>query len=96
MPLISPGRLVIPKDDLTSQLETIFEKETFDEALFLQMLESFNASPETFYQRLTNILPKAFNIKNLFFLRITHKAGTEQFYLNKEFHLSHQHSPTSQ
>ncbi|MCC8360508.1 helix-turn-helix domain-containing protein [Salinimicrobium sediminilitoris] len=87
------GALVIPKDDLTSQLETIFEKETFDEALFLQMLEGFNASPETFYQRLTNILPKAFNIKNLFFLRFTHKAGTEQFYLNKELHLSHQHSP---
>ena len=87
------GALVIPKDELTLQLENVFEKETFDKALFLQMLQSFNASPESFYQRLTNILPKAFNIKNLFFLRITHKAGTEKFYLNKELHLTHQHSP---
>ena len=87
------GALVIPKDELISQLETVFEKETFDKALFLKMLKAFNASPESFYQRLTNILPKAFNIKNLFFLRITHTAGTEKFYLNKELHLSHQHSP---
>ena len=87
------GALVIPKDELTSRLETLFEKETFDKALFLKMLKAFNASPESFYQRLTNILPKDFNIKNLFFLRITHKAGTNKFYLNKELHLSHQHSP---
>jgi len=87
------GALVIPKDELTLQLETIFEKETFDQALFLEMLNAFNASPESFYQRLTNILPKSFNIKNLFFLRITHEAGTEKYYLNKELHLSHQHSP---
>jgi len=87
------GALVIPKDELTLQLETVFEKETFDKALFLQILRAFNTSPESFYQRLTNILPKAFNIKNLFFLRITHKADSEKFYLNKELHLSHQHSP---
>jgi hypothetical protein len=29
----------------------------------------------------------------LFFLRFTHKAGSHQFYLKKELHLSHQHSP---
>ncbi|MGI0108197.1 helix-turn-helix domain-containing protein [Salinimicrobium sp. WS361] len=87
------GALIIPKDNLTSQLESFFEKKIFDEAHFLQMLEAFNASPESFYQRLTNILPKAFNIKNLFFLRFTHKQGTEKFILNKELHLTHHHSP---
>lgn len=87
------GALVVPKDPLISHLESVFEKEKFDENLFFQAMNAFNASPETFYQRLTNILPKAFNIKNLFFLRITHKSGTNKFYLNKELHLSHQHSP---
>lgn len=87
------GALIIPKDELTLQLETVFEKETFDEALFLQILRAFNASPESFYQRLTNILPKEFNIKNLFFLRFTYKAASKKYYLKKELHLSHQHSP---
>ncbi|GAA4318376.1 hypothetical protein GCM10023115_44250 [Pontixanthobacter gangjinensis] len=87
------GALVIPKEELTLKLEQLFEKETFDAELFTKMLNGFNASPETFYQRLTNILPKAFNIKNLFFLRITHRANSGKYYLNKELHLTHHHSP---
>ncbi|TQI70001.1 hypothetical protein JM79_0898 [Gramella sp. Hel_I_59] len=87
------GALVIPKDELTIQLENLFQKENFDHIHFLNMMHNFNASPETFYQRLTNILPKEFNIKNLFFLRITHKADSGKFYLNKELHLTHHHSP---
>ncbi|MCB7479822.1 helix-turn-helix domain-containing protein [Christiangramia sediminis] len=87
------GALIIPKEKLTLQLESLFEKEIFDKALFLKMLLDYNASPETFYQRLTNILPREFNLKNLFFLRITHKAGSGKYYLNKELHLTHHHSP---
>jgi len=87
------GALVIPKDELTIQLENLFQKENFDHVHFLNMMHNFNASPETFYQRLTNILPKEFNIKNLFFLRITHKADSGKYYLNKELHLTHHHSP---
>jgi len=87
------GALIIPKDALTLNLESIFEKDTFDEALFMKTLEGFNASPESFYQRLTNILPKEFNIQNLFFLRFTHKAESERFHLKKELHLSHHQSP---
>ena len=74
-------------------LTKIFKKETFDTSLFLEAIDAFNASPESFYQRLTNILPKAFNIQNLFFLRFTHKAASNKFHLKKELHLSHQHSP---
>ena len=87
------GALIIPKDELTLQLEAIFEKDTFDEALFMKTLAGFNASPESLYQRLTNILPKEFNIQNLFFLRFTHKSESEKFYLKKELHLSHHQSP---
>ena len=89
------GALIIPKDELTLQLENVFNKDTFDEALFIKTLEGFNASPESFYQRLTNILPKSFNIQNLFFLRLTHKSESERFHLTKELHLSHHHTPRS-
>ena len=87
------GALILPKASITEQLTTLFEKETFDEHLFLEILNSYNASPESFYQRLTNVLPKEFNIQDLFFLRFTHRAGSERFHLKKELHLSHQHSP---
>lgn len=87
------GALIIPNDQIKAKLTKIFKKETFDTSLFLEAIDAFNASPESFYQRLTNILPKAFNIQNLFFLRFTHKAASNKFHLKKELHLSHQHSP---
>ncbi|TXD84807.1 helix-turn-helix domain-containing protein [Subsaximicrobium wynnwilliamsii] len=87
------GALIIPTVQIKEQLNDIFKKETFDRSLFLKAIETFNASPESFYQRLTNILPQAFNIQNLFFLRFTHKANSDKFHLKKELHLSHQHSP---
>lgn len=87
------GALVIPHAKIKEQLDEVFEKETFDAGLFLKTIKTFNASPESFYQRLTNILPKAYNIQNLFFLRFAHKAESDKFQLKKELHLSHQHSP---
>jgi transcriptional regulator with XRE-family HTH domain len=87
------GALIIPSDKIKTRLQEIFDKDTFDSSLLLGALKAFNASPESFYQRLTNILPKNYNIENLFFLRFTHKAESNSYYLKKELHLSHQHSP---
>jgi predicted transcriptional regulator/DNA-binding XRE family transcriptional regulator len=87
------GALVIPQAKIKEQLNEVFEKKTFNTSLFLNAIETFNASPESFYQRLTNILPKAFHIQNLFFLRFTHKADSGIFHLKKELHLTHQHAP---
>jgi predicted transcriptional regulator/DNA-binding XRE family transcriptional regulator len=87
------GALIIPKNQLTPQIEEIFEKDTFDTEKFLSLIDGFNASPESVYQRLTNILPNYFNIQNLFFLRFTHRLGSKKYHLKKELHLSHHHSP---
>ena len=87
------GALIIPAADMKTQLVKIFESSTFNKSSFLDTIKTYNASPESFYQRLTNILPKAFNIQNLFFLRFSHKAKSGKFHLKKELHLSHHHSP---
>lgn len=87
------GALMLPKDILTHKLNEVFDKKNFDKPLFLETMNAFNASPESFYQRLTNVLPKEFNIQNLFFLRFTHKSNSGKFHLKKELHLTHQHSP---
>ncbi|MEL6916599.1 MAG: helix-turn-helix domain-containing protein [Bacteroidota bacterium] len=87
------GALIIPRQVLTVRLESVFNQDTFDQTRFLGILEAFNASPESFYQRLTNILPKAFHIRDLFFLRFTYRAGSKKYHLKKELHLSHHQSP---
>ncbi len=87
------GALIIPRESITQQLSELFGKDTFKEQDFIKLINSYNASPESFYQRLTNIIPKNFKIQNLFFLRFTYKKGSDKFQLKKELHLSHQHSP---
>ncbi len=61
--------------------------------LLLQFLNKYEATPEMLFQRLTNILPTLFGIKNLFFLRLVGTDGSPSYDLNKEMHLSQFHSP---
>lgn len=87
------GALVIPKESLVPELTQFFQQKNWKPSSFTNMMNRYNASPESFYQRLTNILPKDFNFKNLFFLRFAHKANSGRFHLTKELHITHQQTP---
>ncbi len=87
------GALVIPRKQLVSDLKQLFSKSTFKIKDFESIFNNYNASPESVYQRMTNILPKDFNLKNLFFLRFSHRKDSKRYDLNKELHLSKKQSP---
>jgi predicted transcriptional regulator/DNA-binding XRE family transcriptional regulator len=87
------GALLIPRAKLVDELEALFSKTHFDTTDFQNLLSQFNASPETVYQRLTNILPHDFSFKNLFFLRFSYHQVKDEFRLNKELHLAKDQSP---
>jgi transcriptional regulator with XRE-family HTH domain len=87
------GALLIPEKQLIQSLTTFFGKEAWDEGEFLAIMNQFNCSAESFYQRLTNVLPSHFHIKNLFFLRFTHKEHSPKYKLTKELHITQQQSP---
>lgn len=82
------GALLIPRKVLVKKLKSLFEKKTFTPQDFLLVMDEFTDSPETFYQRLTNVLPKDFNLKNLFFLRFNFKPERGDFQLTKELHIT--------
>ena len=63
------GSLLISKQTVTEKLKNIFKQTEVDYDELKNLIQFFNASPQTFYHRLTNILPKEFNLQNLFFLR---------------------------
>ncbi|GLB51190.1 putative transcriptional regulatory protein [Neptunitalea chrysea] len=87
------GALLIPRKIITDKLQYFFKQPKLLQKDFEEIIETFNASPETLYQRITNILPKDFQMKNLFFLRFTHKVGTDKYQLKKELHITHQQEP---
>jgi XRE family transcriptional regulator, fatty acid utilization regulator len=87
------GALLISRVELSKKLNTFFKKETWSSEQFHKMIFKFTDSPETFYQRLTNVLPKQFNFKNLFFLRFNNKVGTDHYSLTKELHITQLQAP---
>ena len=60
---------------------------------FLALLSRYDVSPEMLLQRLTNLLPRHFGIKDLFFIRMASDEGLRHFQMTKELHLSQLHSP---
>lgn len=87
------GALLIPRKKLVNELKSFFDSSTLNEEVFLNLIAKFTESPETFYQRLTNILPKYFNLKNLFFLRFNYKPDRGDFQLTKELHITNIQEP---
>lgn len=87
------GALVIPRKLIKKNIDSFLAKPKLDKVFLAGIKNSYNASPESLYQRLTNILPNDYQLENLFFLRLGHKGGSNHFEITKELHLTHQHSP---
>jgi predicted transcriptional regulator/DNA-binding XRE family transcriptional regulator len=87
------GALLIPRKQLVEELNLFLLKTDPKPQEMIQLMERFNVSPESFYQRLTNILPKDFQLKNIFFLRFSHKIGSDEYQIKKELHITNQHEP---
>ncbi|MEX0273508.1 MAG: ImmA/IrrE family metallo-endopeptidase, partial [Flavobacteriaceae bacterium] len=87
------GAFILPRDTLKKHLDTFLAKPKFDKTFLVGMSNFYNASSESLYQRLTNMLPNDYHLENLFFLRFGHKRGSNYFVITKELHLTHQHSP---
>ncbi len=87
------GALVIPRDLIKKHVDSFLSKPKFDKTFLTGIKNYYNASPESLYQRLTNILPNDYHLENLFFLRLSHKKDSNRFDITKELHLTHHHSP---
>jgi len=87
------GALLLPRQHLIDELNVFLSKSNPKPQEMIQLMSKFSVSPESFYQRLTNILPKDFQIKNLFFLRLSHDIGTDTYQIKKELHITNQQEP---
>lgn len=87
--------LLMNKKQFSADMDTFFEKEKWEGDAFLKIMKKYDATPEMFYHRLTNILPKIFGMKKMFFLRFVHNLETGKFGVDKELHLTHKHHPHS-
>ncbi|MEO0734119.1 MAG: helix-turn-helix domain-containing protein [Bacteroidota bacterium] len=85
--------LHIPLEPFVASVREFFALPTWDGEAFRTMMQRYNATPEMFYHRLTNVLPKFFGLREMFFLRFLHEPATNSFTIDKELHLQRRHHP---
>lgn len=85
--------LHIQKAPLIEELRHLFNQSNWDGIGFLRLLSKFRATPEMLYHRLTNVLPRFFGMKNMFFLRFIHDPKSDTFEVDRELHLTARHFP---
>ena len=79
--------VLVHREQIIKDLEEIFEKPTWQGDLFLNSMTKYQVSPENFMHRITNIVPKFFNIKELFYLRFQQDTIKQNIDITKELHI---------
>ena len=87
--------LLINREAFIADFEQFFGRKKWDGEAFLNLLHKYQVTPETLFQRMTNIIPEFFGIKKIFFLRFTNTPEKDSFKVDKELHLNGRHQPRS-
>ncbi|HWP46434.1 MAG TPA: XRE family transcriptional regulator [Candidatus Limnocylindrales bacterium] len=82
------GALLINKDLLCRDLEKFFQKEQWEGKGFLALMRRYEATPEMFLYRLTELVPRFFGLHEIHFLRFNHEVGSNNYSLTKLFNMS--------
>ncbi|MCG8462255.1 MAG: XRE family transcriptional regulator [Holophagales bacterium] len=82
------GALLIQKDLLLEDLETFFGRDTWSAEAYLEMLYRYRTTPETFFYRLSQLLPRFFGFESSSFVRFSNQVGSDHFQLTKILNMS--------
>ncbi len=85
--------ILINQAAFVSDMRTFFNLHKWEAARLQQMLHKYLASSEMIFQRMTNVLPRFFDLDKLFLLRFVHKPSNGNYKLDTELHFSIQHQP---
>lgn len=85
--------LLMNRELVMEDISQFFKQDQWNSDAFLEVMNRYAASPEMFFHRLTNILPRFFGLNSLFFLRFNNERSSEEYFLTKELHLSKLHNP---
>lgn len=85
--------LLLPLQPFLADLKQFFALPTWDATALVAIQQKYNATPEMFYHRLTNVIPQFLGMPKLFFLRFLHDPKQGSFTIDKELHLAKRHHP---
>jgi len=87
------GAVLIRRQLLRRDVEAFFRRERWSGEAFLALLHEYRTTPETFFYRLSQLLPELFGLREIFFARFNNRAGSSQFRLTKVLNMSNLELP---
>jgi transcriptional regulator with XRE-family HTH domain/Zn-dependent peptidase ImmA (M78 family) len=78
--------LLMPRAEVLDDIREFAQLKKWDATDFMERANRYEATPEMVMQRLTNLLPTYFGLKNVRFMRMLQTVGN--YYVTKELHLS--------
>ncbi|MEO1049153.1 MAG: helix-turn-helix domain-containing protein [Bacteroidota bacterium] len=85
--------LIIEEQKFIEDMKAFFTRDTFDGSALEKVMKTYQATPETFVQRMISIIPKHLGLRELFFLKFKRAVKSDRFEMTKELHLSKLHYP---
>lgn len=82
------GALMIDQDALVGDLRAFFGREGWSDGAFLDLMRSYDATPEMFFYRLSQLVPRHFGLNEIFFLRFFNERSGDRFRLTKVLNMS--------
>jgi transcriptional regulator with XRE-family HTH domain len=85
--------LMIKRENVLADLKQFFKMKKWNDKKLLDLINKYNATPEIFLQRFTNLASKFLNLNSYFFLRFNTVEGSHEYHLSKELRLNTLENP---
>lgn len=89
------GALLLDRHLLVADLRQFFSQPAWNGAALLEIKRKYQATPEMFFHRLSQIVPRFFGLEQMYFVRFDHRRGTPQVRIGKELHYQRMHASHS-
>ncbi len=77
------GAVLLEQGKLIKDLKTFFKQPKWNASLFVELMKKYEATPEMFLHRLSELLPKFFNLKKLHYMLFDYQSESGIFHLAK-------------
>ena len=85
--------LMLKREIVLADLKQFFRMKKWDSKKLLELINKYNATPEIFFQRFTNLASKFLNLNSYFFLRFNTIEGSDDYHLTRELRLNTLENP---
>ena len=89
------GALLLDRQLLVADLRGFFAAPAWNGSALIEIKRKYEATPEMFFHRLSQIVPRFFGLEQMYFVRFDHRRGTPQVHIGKELHYQRMHASHS-